>query len=198
MRWLADLGVRSRLALVTALTSAIALLLAGVVMIAYDRYASQARKTEEISAQAGVLAASVAASLEFNDSRAALDYLTPLQANPEIMAAGVYAPNGSLFASSFRPGVRLPPPSAEPQVPPVEGNELVVFRPVRQGQREVGTLYLRATTETLAASTGRFGGIILLVMIGSLLITLPVVRRLHTVIVNPAYARILIEASLDP
>src|ERR1035437_5318145 len=113
MRWLADLGVRSRLALVTALTSAIALLLAGVVMIAYDRYASQARKTEEISAQAGVLAASVAASLEFNDARAAHDYLTPLQPTPKSGAPRVSPPNGSFFGSYSRPGARPQPPSAE-------------------------------------------------------------------------------------
>ena len=195
---LADMGIRARLTLVTVLTSAIALLLAGAVIVAYDNYVYHQRKTNEISAQAGILAASVTASLEFNDPKAAHDYLNPLEANPEITGAAVYASNGALFASYSRAGTRPPPHSAEPAGQRFEGNELFVFRPVQQGQREVGTLYLRASTETLAVRTSRFGGIILLVMIGSLLITLPVGMRLHSVIANPAYARSLIEASLDP
>jgi len=185
MRWLADLRIRAKLTLVTVLTSAIALLLAGAIIIAYDNYAYRAQKAAEISAQAGILAASVTASLEFKDPKAAQEYLSPLEANPEITAASAYASNGSLFASYSRSGTRPPPPSAEPQVQRFEGNEFVVFRPVRQGQRQVGTVYLRASTEPLGVRVTRFGGIILLVMIGSLLITLPIAMRLHSVIANP-------------
>ncbi|MGP1678858.1 MAG: methyl-accepting chemotaxis protein, partial [Burkholderiales bacterium] len=185
MRWLADLRIRAQLALITVLTSAIALLLAGAVIIAYDNYAYRTQKTREISAQAGVLAASVTAALEFNDPKAALDYLNPLAANHEITAAAVYASNGSLFASYSRSGSKPPPSSTEPQGQRFEENEFIVFWPVQQGQQQVGSVYLRASTETLAVRVTRFGGIILLVMVGSLLITLPIAMRLHSAIANP-------------
>ncbi|MGZ8186958.1 MAG: CHASE sensor domain-containing protein, partial [Methylobacter sp.] len=173
MNWLADLCIRAKLALVTVLTSAISLLLASAIIIAYDNYAYHAQKTGEISAQAGVIAASVNASLEFNDPKAAQEYLTPLEANPTVLAAGVYALDGSLFADYSRSGARPPPASTESQMQQLEDNELAVFWPVQQGERRIGTVYLRASIEPLAVRITRLGGIILLVMIGSLLITLP-------------------------
>ncbi|MGR9087453.1 MAG: methyl-accepting chemotaxis protein [Gammaproteobacteria bacterium] len=197
MSWFTDLRIRAKLTLVSMLTTATALLLAGVAIIVYDNYTYQMRKTEEISAQAGILGASVTAALEFNDPKAAQDYLNTFEANSQITAAGVYTANGSLFASYSRSGIR-PPPSPEAEGHRFEGNGFIGFWPVLQGQREVGTVYLRAGIKTLADRIASFGGIILLVMIGSLLISLPVGMRLQSVIANPAYARSLIEASLDP
>ncbi len=197
MRWFAELRMRAKLTLVTMVTTAMALLIAGVAIIVYDNYTYQARKTEEISAQAGILAASVTAALEFNDAKAAQDYLNTFEANSQITAAGVYASNGSLFAGYSRSGIQ-PPSSAETQSQRFEGNEFIGFWPVKQGQRIIGTIYLRASIKTLADRVASFGGIILLVMIGSLLVSLPVGMRLQSVIANPAYARSLIEASLDP
>src|SRR5882724_2660694 len=185
MRWLTDMRIRAKLTLVTVITSTVVLLLTGAVIVAYDNYVYRAQKTEEISAQAEILAASVTAPLEFNDSKAAQDYLNPLEANPEITAAGVYTSNNSLFASYTRSGTQPPPSSAEAQTQRFEGDELVVFRPVRHSQRQVGTVYLRASTEPIEVRVIHFGGIILLVMIGSLLIMLPLAMRLHSVIADP-------------
>jgi PAS domain S-box-containing protein len=69
---------------------------------------------------------------------------------------------------------------------------------VQQDQRQVGSVYLRARIEPLAARISRYGGIILLAMVVSLLITLPIAMRLHYALANPVYARSLLEASLDP
>ncbi len=185
MRWLTDMRIRAKLTLLALLTSAIALLLAGTVIIAYENYAYREQKTGEISAQAEILAASMTASLEFNDPKAAQESLNSLEANREITAAGVYALNGALFASYLHSGTPPPSVSAESRMQRFEGNELVVFRPVLHGKRQVGTVYLRASAEPLKTRVIRFGGIILLVMIGSLIITLPIAMRMHSVIVNP-------------
>ncbi len=190
--------IRAKLILIIVLTIAIAMLLASTIIIAYDYYAYRTQKTGEISAQVEILAASVTASLEFNDPKAAQEYLTPLDANPEITGAAVYTAEGSLLASYFRPGTQPPPPSAQPQAQQLEGGELVIFWPARLRQQQVGTVYLRAKIEPLMTRIVRYGGIVLLVMIISLLITLPVAIRLHYAIANPVFARSLIEASLDP
>ncbi len=198
MRKLADLPIRTKLTLITLLTSTIALLLASVIILAYDNYAYRERKAGEISAQARILAARMIASLEFNDPQSAQEYLEPLAANPEITAAAVYKPNGSLFAGYTRPGSPSPPASGEHLVQHFEKNQFIALEPVQQGQRQVGNVYLRATTEPLLMRISRYGGIILLVTIPSLLLTLPIAMRLHYAIANPVYARSLIEASLDP
>lgn len=197
MRWLNNLSIRTRLTLITVLTCTIALLLSSVIIIAYDNYAYRTEKAGEISAQAGLLAARMIASLEFDDRKAAQEYLNAIAANPEITAAAAYTSNGLLFASYSRSETG-PPSSSERQGQRFEENEFIVFYPVQQGQQQVGSVYLRASTEPLAIRITRYGGIIFLVMIASLLITLPIAMRLHYAIANPEYARSLIEASLDP
>jgi len=59
MRWLTNLPIRRKLVLVTVLAIAVALLLAGSIVIVYDNYTYQTQKTREISVQAEILAASV-------------------------------------------------------------------------------------------------------------------------------------------
>jgi methyl-accepting chemotaxis protein len=187
MRWLTNTTIRTKLMSVTALAIAIALLLAGSIVIVYDNFAYQTQKTGESAVQAKILAASVTAALEFKDPAAAQEYLNALQANSEIVAAGVYAADGSLFANYARPGglSRPLPDRAGPPAQGFEGKELVGFWPVSQGPRQVGTVYLRVSTESLATRLGRYGAILFLVMVGALLITLPISMRLHATIANP-------------
>lgn len=187
MRWLTNIPIRGKLMSVTALTIAIALLLAGTTVIVYDSLIYKTQKAREISVQAKILAASVVASLEFKDTKAGQEYLNALEANSEIMAAGVYAADGSVFASYSRPEGASRPLPARAGAPgqKFEGDEFAGFWPVSQGARPVGTVYLRVVTESLAARLARYAGILSLVMIGALLVTLPISTRLHAVIANP-------------
>ena len=186
LRRLIDIPIRRKLMLITVLASAVALLLAGSIIVGYEIYTYRAQKLQETTVQAEMLAASVTASLEFNDPKAAQEYLNPLRTNPDFAAAAIYGQEGKLFASYLRAGAPSnTPPRAQEPGQRFEGDELVTFWPVRQGTQKVGTVYLRVNTEPVAVRLARYGGIILFVMIGSLLITLPVSMRLHAVIANP-------------
>jgi len=191
-------SIRAKLVLIIVLSIAIAMLLAGIVIIAYGNYSYRLQKSGELSAQAEMLASSVTASLEFNDPKAAREFLDSLKANPEIATAAVYSSDGALFASYTRPGARPPPSSAEPKLQRFEDDRQIIFWPVLLHEHQVGTVYMRTNVDSLAMRIIRYGGIILLVMTASLLITLPIALRLHYAIANPVFARSLIEASLDP
>lgn len=184
--WLINIPIRRKLLLITVLASAVALLLAGTAIVAYEVYTYRQQQSQDALVQAELLAASVTASLEFNDTKAAQEYLNALRTNPDISAAAIYGPDGSLFASYVRAGSQttVTQRTLEPGQH-FEGDELVTFWLVKQGTRRVGTVHLRLSTEPVALRLARYGGIILFVMIGSLLITLPVATRLHAVIANP-------------
>ena len=186
-RWLTDIPIRRKLMVITVLASLIALLLAGTFIVAYEILAYRTQKTQEIAVQAEVLASSAAASLVFGDAKAGQEYLNALKANTEIAAAAMYASDGAPFTSYVRAGVqpKPPPARAESQGHRFEGDELVIFWPVREGQRQVGSVFLRLSTEPLVTRLLRYGGIILLVMLASLVLTLPVSMSLHKVIANP-------------
>ena len=187
MRWLTNIPIRAKLLSVTALAIAIALLMAGTIIIVYENFGYRTQKTQETLVQAKIVAASVTASLEFKDPKTAQEYLNALEASPEIVAAGVYTDDGSMFASYARPGgtARPLPARTESEGHRFEGNELMLFWPVKHDQRQVGTVYLRVSTESLTTRLLRYAGIMALVMIGSLLIALPISTRLHAVIADP-------------
>lgn len=183
--WLASLPIRRKLLLITLMVSALGLLLAGSLIVAWEVYAYREQEAREATVQAELLAASVTASLEFNDAKAAREYLLALRANRNMVGAAIYGADAAFFASYVRDdGVRLPP-RAPPRGQRVVGDELVISWPVRQGQREVGTVYLRMGAQPLLLRVVSYGGIILLVMVGSLVITLPLASRLHEVIAVP-------------
>lgn len=198
MPWLAETRIRNKLALIIILTSTIALLLASVVIITYDNYTYRGQKAKEVAVQAEILAAGMVAALEFEDHKSAQAYLDPLATNPEISVAAVYTSSGLLFASYTRSGSKPPPYFAPPEGQQFEENNFLVLWPVEHGQRGVGSVYLRAQMEPLAVRITRYGGIFLVAMMVSLIITLPLGMRLHYAIANPVYARSLLEASLDP
>jgi methyl-accepting chemotaxis protein len=186
-RRLVDIPIRRKLLVITVLANTVALLLAGVIIVAYEIYTYRAQVARQATVQADMLAASVTASLEFNDPKAALESLNALRANRDIDAAAIYAADGSLFARYTRPGNdggRIPGLQPAPSQH-FDDDHLVAAWPVRQGGRDVGTVLLRVSTEPLVLRLASYGGIILLVMIGSLVITLPVAMRLHAVIAGP-------------
>jgi len=187
MRSLVNVPIRAKLLLISVLSSAIALLLAGAAIVAYDTYAYTGQKAREVSVQADTVAASAAAAIAFNDAKAAGEYLRALEANPEITAAAIYGADAKPFARYLRPGSigRALPAVAEPPGQSLRGDELEVFRELRDGGRTAGTVYLRATTESLLSRMARYGGITLLVLVGSLLITVPVSLRMQRVIASP-------------
>lgn len=187
MMTLGNVPIRTKLLLISALTSGIALLLAGLTIVVYDTYTYSAQRTRDLTAQADTLAANASAAITFNDAKAATEYLKAFEANPDITGAGIYAADGKLFARYARGGeaARPLPAVAEPVGDRVRGDEVEVFRPVRDGDRRAGMVYLRSSIESLPMRLARYGGIILLVLIGSLLITLPLSARLQRVISSP-------------
>jgi methyl-accepting chemotaxis protein len=186
MTWLANIPIRGKLMLITVLVSALALALAGAILMVYDTKVYNDRITHTTTVQTEMLAASVAAPLSFNDAKAAEEYLKAFEVNPEISVAAIYDANGKIFVSYRHPGsAATVPVSVEPPGQGFINNELAVMRPVREGASVVGSVYLRVNTEPLVDRIIRFTAIFLGVMLGSLLITLPISNGLQRVISRP-------------
>ncbi|MEY4708125.1 MAG: hypothetical protein RJB58_1848, partial [Pseudomonadota bacterium] len=154
---------------VMALVAAAMLLAAGVLMAVYEERLYSAQQVKNIREQAQILAASVTAAIVFDDRRAAQEYVEALAPNPELQAAGVYDGDAHLLAGFSRGGARLPATA------PSEGNIFgqgfmdITVR-VSQNGTGVGTVMLRAVTEPIERRYARYGGLILLVTMGALVI----------------------------
>jgi methyl-accepting chemotaxis protein len=187
MRWIYDLSIRWKLVLTTGLTCVLALLLSGAILVWYDTQDFKSDRLRDVTAAAAIVAAAVAPSLDFADAKTAQEYLEALKANPEIVAAGVYGPDGVLLAGYALDGAptRTLPEKAQIGQATFANDELVTFTPIKEGDRTVGTVYLRAATEPLLVRLLRYAGILLVAGVAALAVSAPIAMRLHGAISLP-------------
>ncbi len=153
-----------------AVAIAIALVVAGAFITYYiDRYNTQ-QKIDEVTVQAHILAATVTAALEFSDKVATQEYINALRSNPEIQLVAVYDKAGHLFVSSETGAGRPPPATATPAPPHFDHDRLIVAVPVTLDRTMLGTVYLETATEPLMRRIQRYGIIVLLITMGSLVV----------------------------
>ena len=153
-----------------ALIIALVLVVAGVMMAIYiDRFNTE-QKTDEVNVQARILASTVTAALQFGDQTAAREYVNALRTNPEIQVVAVYDGDGRLFVSDVRaPGVS-PPADISAARPGSADGRLIVTAPVELAGKQIGTVYLGTTTEALGPRIQRYGVIVLLITMASLVV----------------------------
>ena len=153
-----------------ALAMAAILLVAGVAVAIYEDNLYRSQQIDQAAVQARILAASVSAALVFDDDRAAQEYVNALEANPALEAAAVYGAKGTLVASYVRHGALPVPKFVKPGPLLFVGNTVAIAVPVTQGLGDVGTVYLRAITESSQRRLARYGGILLLATMAALVL----------------------------
>ncbi|MGQ0740991.1 MAG: ATP-binding protein [Alphaproteobacteria bacterium] len=154
---------------VLALAGAVLLLAAGVATAVYQNSLYTAQKTHEVTAQAQILAASVTAALDFNDTITAQEYVNALRANPEVRAAGVYNMDGIAVAAYVREGEPPLPKSVSAGGAMADGDSIIVTVPVVQNGALLGRVFVRSSTDTFERRLMRYGVIALLACMAALL-----------------------------
>jgi len=147
-RRLDDLPIRGKLIVLVLLSSALGLVVAAGILIAFASSALRVSTARDLQTLANIMADSSAAALVFHDPLAASDTLASLKAHADIERACLYAAPepraatpGSLFASYSRtPGACAPDPSRAALG--AVGEALTVMAPVMLGGEQVGTLQL--------------------------------------------------------
>jgi len=153
----------------TALAISVGLILASIAMVLYQESLFERQAAREATVQANILASSVTAALAFNDARTAQEYVNALKANPDIEAAAVFANDDEELAKFLRPGVVDVPSKVVPHIAQMADNHVVVIVAALQRGSRLGTVYLRATTESTERRILRYGVLVLLVTMGALL-----------------------------
>lgn len=187
----AGLPRMKRITPVLALLAALALLGAGIGLALYVDHTYEAERVGEVRAQARILADTVTAALDFQDKKAAQEYLDALRANPEIRAAGLYGSDGLLFSSY----PRTPPASLPLMIhgapPPETDGALNLLVPVQQKGTPLGFVLVQTREEPLARRVQRYGPIALLLAMAALLVgvlgtTQAALRRANTALAGRA------------
>ncbi len=192
MKSFRNLSLRRKLTLAILATSVVPLGLAAALVFGYQLASLRADALRDLRDRAGLLAVSVRPTLEFNDPARAGELLATLQALPELVAAGLYTPDGKVFASYRRSDAAA---LDFPQLPardvgraqPV-GDQLELFRRVRSGPDTVGHIYLRSDLAGRYAQLPLQGLIVLGVLAGLMLVAYWLSHEFQRVISRPILA----------
>ena len=189
MNWLRDLPLKRKLTLVILLTCSVALLLACSVLATYQVLGFRRTLARNATVLADVLAQNTCAALAFQDENAADKTLLALKSEPNISAACLYNAGGIQFADYVRPGTKV----EFPLQPAGDGHQfesghLILFRPVVLNGKRIGTIFLQTDLQGMYDQLRLFGGIAVLVLLGSFFVALALSAPLQRPISGPILA----------
>lgn len=181
--------IRARLLALVLISTATALMVAGLAMLLLNLQSYRRTLAVEIDTDAHILALSTASALAFDDPEIAQRNLKALQARPAVLVAALYRSDGSLFAEYERPGqappARLLTATADRTV--VRGGRITLMRRLTQNGESTGTLLLVARYDVVAALLN-YLGIIVAVAILALIVALLLSQRLQRAVSRPLEA----------
>src|ERR1041385_1640556 len=138
-------SIQRKLMRVIMLTSGAALLLTCASYFAYEFFTFRQGMIRQLNILGETIATNSTAALAFENSDDADEILTALKADKHIVAACLYNKEGKLFATY----PQEIPDSAFPNSPSLESyhfenSHLEGFQPVMQGNKQLGTLYIKS------------------------------------------------------
>ena len=162
-------SIKKRVRAVILLASVVVLIVTAAAFVIYEGISFRARLVRNLSTLAAVIADNSVAPLAFENREIAEEILSAVKAEPDIEVAALYNRDGKVFAKY--------PSTAQTELLPVklnhEGHEfrdggLVLFEPVLQEEKRIGTLFIRSSLRGLFEQFWRYGTIVGAVLVGSL------------------------------
>ncbi|MEA3212605.1 MAG: hypothetical protein QOE70_5662 [Chthoniobacter sp.] len=186
-----DLPIKRKLTVAVLGTTTIALLVACAAFVAYERVTFRRAMERNLTVLADALALNSTVALSFakdqDTTGDAEETLKALGAEPAVVAACLYNDEGAVHATYARAGGGKAefPTKAEKEGTWIEGDFMVVVRPVVLEGKRLGTIYLRADLSGLSAQLRLYAGISALVLLGSFLLALALSTALQGLILQP-------------
>jgi PAS domain S-box-containing protein len=182
-------SIRRALIVMILVTSATVLVLTSVALITYDFLAFRQTLVRNVATLGEVIATNSTAALAFDNHEDAQEILKALKAERHIVAAGLYGPDGALFATY----PRALPPQAVPTSLGRDGyyferSALIALQPVQEGTKRWGTLYLKSDLGALYERLRIYSSIVAVVMVASFFIAYLLSRLFQRQVSRPILA----------
>lgn len=143
------------------LTSAFALLLTCVGVVLYEYFAFRRDMSENVSTLATITANNTTAAIAFRDTASAQQVLDTLSAESDIVTAVLFDETNEVFAVyPANGGIEVPPIQSERSGLSFVDGSLICIQPVLEGDRRLGTLYLKATLESMYNRWTLYGSVV--------------------------------------
>jgi signal transduction histidine kinase/ActR/RegA family two-component response regulator len=181
-------AIRGQLMRMVLLTSGAVLLLTSASLFAYEFATFREASRQQLATLGKAIATNSTAALAFANRDDAEDVLQAFDADPHIVAAALFDRGGKLFAVYPRDGGERELPTQVPSTPApyrFDGGYLVGFQPVMEGERRMGTLFMKSDLRAINARVQFYLGILALIVGASALLAYVISRQLQHRISRP-------------
>jgi PAS domain S-box-containing protein len=182
-----DRPLQVKLRAIVLLISGIAVTGACAVLVTFQWVSARNGMVHRMEVMADIVGEQTTAALEFDQSAQSAQILRTLKAEQQIMFAVLYDRQGRVFSSYIRDGVDASEvrahPGADGRV--VDGNDILVFHPVRSGGERIGTISLRSDLPELRRRLQFSLGVALAVLLGAAVAVVTLSQRLGGLVTEP-------------
>ena len=182
-------SLQHKLVALMVLTCTAVLVMAGAGLIAYDHVSFKETMARALGTRAAIVAANTTGSLAFENPDDARQVLAALGKDPSMTAAALYDAHGRLFATypANLPASAAPRAAGRRSIR-FDKESLVVFEPVVEGGRRLGTLYLRSDLQALVVRERVYALAVLFAIVGSVGVAFALSTTLQRGITRPVLA----------
>ena len=137
--------IRRKLSTISLVSTGAALLLSLVLFLVGEVFAARAANLQQLRVLSEAIATNSSAALAFDNPDDGRAVLSAFKADPHIVAAALYKPDGSVFVTyPERVTLEVLPEAAGLPGYHISGSALIGVASVHEGARELGTLYVRS------------------------------------------------------
>lgn len=156
------------------------------VFITYEYVTFRKSVVRVLATRGEIIAANSTAALAFQNEADAREVLSALRVDPHMVGACLYSRNGRVFARYPADAPTASFPAApEPAGSRFEGGHVVVFLPVVQGDRRLGTVYLKSDLSAMSQRFRLYAVLVAFVVAGSLAVAFALATRLQKRVSEP-------------
>ncbi len=147
---LRNVPIKRKLTLAMMLTGLSVLVLTSVSFMVYGVTSARRNLVLNLQILAEITAANAGGALNFDDSKAAEDILSKLQAEPTVIKAALYSRDNKIIAHYPQSVAEKDFPAVRQSQSPIFGYGVIeMFYPVRENERWVGTLFVQTDLSPL-------------------------------------------------
>lgn len=174
-----------KMMVVIVLAAAVAATLACGTLVPIHYHRSRVLALEDLATLSRVIAIHSTAAMDFGDPATGAETLRALRAEPQVVAAAMFRPDGEVFASYRRPGRVAPPLRPQAVAQREEGPWMFHRALIVRDDTVLGSVVLAYDTRPITARLWRDAGLAVLAALGSTVVAGVLAYRLQRVLAEP-------------
>ncbi len=180
-------SIKKKLLLISILTTGAAMLLANIIFVGNEITQLKRTMADNLTVQAQIVGNNSTVALAFNNKKDAAMVLGALNFAPNIVRAGVFTREGTLFAAYQRPGA-----AGLPEYPVwatdghrFELNRLTIVKPIVLDGEAIGSISIESDLRDFYLDIAQYVGVALLVFAGAIIFIFTLLSKLQKTISDP-------------